>query len=171
MARTANNYVLGLRWETRLVISYLVATFAALPAMLNVEAVVSRIILATLIVLGSGLALALRSLLRDDYLHTSAAWTLLSLLPPVTPATIYVGLISSWMQRVGFGVVMRVAVTSTLLWSVVAAGLQLSTTQSAVVFATSIATSAARQLLGSSRYLLPWLLVILGSGISSIVLP
>ncbi len=171
MARTANNYVLGLRWETRLVISYLVVTFAALPTMLNVEVVVSRIILATLIVFGSGLALALRSLLRDDYLHTSAASTLVVLLPPVTPATVYVGLISSWMQRVGFGVVMRVAVTSTLLWSVIAAGMQLSTAQSAVVLAASLATSVARQLLGSSRYLLPWLLAILGFSICFIVLP
>lgn len=171
MARTVNNYVLGLRWETRLVISFLVATFAALPAMLNVEVVVSRIILATLVVFGSGLALALRSLLRDDYLHTSTSSTLVSLLPPVTPATVYVGLISSWMQRVGFGVFMRVAVTSTLLWSVIAAGLQLTTTQSAVVLAASVATSAARQLLGSSRYLLPWLLLIVGFSISSIVFP
>lgn len=156
MSNSAHRYVVGLRWETRCVIALIVLTVVGIVAMMYADAFASGLVLSCLIALGIALAITLRQLLRDDYLHTTSAVTLISLIPPVSLATVYVGMLSSWMQRVGFGTFMRVAVTSVLLWSVVAVALPLTTLESTLVLLASATTSILRQITGPSRYLLPW---------------
>jgi hypothetical protein len=162
MTRTDKKYIHGLKWETRFVISYIVVTCMAVLGMIYADATVAAIILTTLIVLGISLAGVLRSLLRDDYLHTSSFATVLSLIPPFAFVTVYVGVLTSWMQRVGFGPLMRIAVTSLMLWTVIAAGFRISTAESAVVLSTSVLSAVVRQVAGPSFYLLPWTLLVIG---------
>ncbi len=169
MTSSAYNYVQGLRWETRFVISFIVVSFVALVAMLYADAVVSRIIASTLVILATGLATTLRHLLRNDYLHTSSFATAIALVPPISLATVYVGMLSSWMQRVGFGVMMRIGVTSLLLWSVVTVSLHLSLIESTVVFVMSGITAIMRQVSGPNRYLLPWMLFLLAAAVAQVV--
>jgi len=171
MSLRSHTYVSGLRWETRLVITYIVFACCAVVTMLNVEPVAAYIVLGTLCILGTALAATLRSLLRDDYLHTTPAMTAVALVPPFSLATVHVGMISSWMQRVGFGVPMRVGVSSLLLWSVVSVGLHCSLGESALLLAASITTAALRNLAPMSLYLVPWVAMTLGFIISMAMHP
>jgi hypothetical protein len=170
MTRTDERYIHGLRWETRFVISYIVVTCMAVLGMIYADTIVSAIILTTLVILGMSMAGVLRSLLRDDYLHTSSFATAISLIPPFAFVTVYVGLLTSWMQRVGFGPFMRIAVTSLMLWSVVAVGFRVSTAESAVVLSASVMSAVVRQLAGPSFYLLPWALLVAVYAIVHVVL-
>lgn len=160
MTRTGNRYIHGLKWETRFVISFIVVTCTAVVGMIYADRTMAIVILGLLAGLGITIAGVLRSLLRDDYLHTTSLLTIVALTPPFAFATVYIGLLTSWMQRVGFGPLMRTAVTSVMLWSVVAAGFQMSATESTVVLLVSFMSSVVRQLAGPSLYLLPWTLLI-----------
>jgi hypothetical protein len=97
--------------------------------------------------------------------------TAVALVPPFSLATVHVGMISSWMQRVGFGVPMRVGVSSLLLWSVVSVGLHCSLGESALLLAASITTAALRNLAPMSLYLVPWVAMTLGFIISMAMHP
>lgn len=161
MSNSSQQYVFGLRWETRCLIAFIVLTFVGIVTMIYADTFASSLVLGSLTVVGIAIAITLRQLLREDYLHTTPTSTIVALIPPISMATVYVGMISSWMQRVGFGTFMRVAVTSLLLWSVVAVALPLTTFESTLVLLTSAATSILRQITGPSRYLLPWTLGLL----------
>ena len=143
MSLRSHTYVSGLRWETRLVITYIVFACSAVVTMLNVEPVAAYIVLGTLCIVGTALAATLRSLLRDDYLHTTPAVTVVALVPP-------------------FGAPMRIGVTSVLLWLVVSVGLHCSLAESALLLAASITTAALRNLAPTSLYLVPWVAVTFG---------
>lgn len=169
MTSNAYNYVQGLRWETRLVISCIVVSCVALVAMLYADAVVSLIVVAALLTCATGVAATLRHLLRADYLHTSSMLTVIACFPPVSFATVYVGMLSSWMQRVGFGMLMRIGVTSLLLWSLVAVSLHLTLIESTAVFVASVTTAVVRQVSGPNRYLLPWTLLIIAAAVAQVV--
>lgn len=162
MSLRSHTYVSGLRWETRLVIMYIVVACCAVVAMLTVEPIAAYVLLAALGIVGIVLAATLRSLLRDDYLHTTPATTLLALVPPFSLATVHVGMVSSWMQRVGFCAPMRIGVTSLLLWSVVSVGLHCSLEESALLLSASVTTAAMRNLAPTSLYLIPWVAATLG---------
>ena len=153
MSNTAHPYVFGLRWETRCVIAFIVLTFSGIVTMLYADASATGLIRSSLIVLGTALAAVLRHFLRDDYLHTTSSTTLLALIPPISVATVYAGMLSSWMQRVGFGTVIRVTVTSLLLWGVVASAFPLTLPENLVTLVVSVATSVTRQITRPSRYL------------------
>lgn len=162
MPLRSHTYVSGLRWETRLVIMYIVVASCAVVTMLNVEPIAAYIVLATVSVVGVALAATLRALLRDDYLHTTPTITVLALLPPFSLATVNIGMISSWMQRVGFGMPMRIGVTSVLLWLVVSVGLQSSPSESALWLAASVTSAMMRNMGPRSLYLIPWVAATLG---------
>lgn len=161
MAAPQQTYVLGLRWESRSIIAYIALSFVMIGWMAFVDHDTARFALIVLMLLGSWLAFELKNVLRDDYLHVSSGMTGVSLLPGVSLATVYVGMLGSWMRRVGFGPTMRVAVPSFMLWSVTTAGLHLGLVPSVLVFGVSVSTSVLREVSGPSRFLIPWLLVSL----------
>lgn len=156
MSNSHQQYVFGLRWETRCVVAFIIVTFVGIVTMIYADALASSLILGSLIIVGSALALSLRQLLRDDYLHTTSATTIVAMVPPISLATVYVGMLSSWMQRMGFGMFMRIGVTSLIVWSVVAGSMSLSATESTLVLVTSVSTSVIRQAAVRSWYLVPW---------------
>ncbi len=64
------------------------------------------------IVIGLAIAAYLTLNLRSDYLHTSPLFTIVAFLPPLSLGTVTFGLLQTWMERVGFGRKMRIAVTT-----------------------------------------------------------
>ncbi|MCX6139976.1 MAG: hypothetical protein NTX15_03970 [Candidatus Kapabacteria bacterium] len=109
----------------------------------------------TFIIAGTILSLLVKRYIRSDYLHLEGVWQILALLPPFSVSMIFFGMIQTWMQRVGFGVSMRVTIVTTL--GTILAGLAMSSnlTQVAMVFTVAFCSSVLRERASSGWYLIP----------------
>ena len=144
MSTVEERYLRWLRVESPLSIVTIIAITAS--------AVVSRLIPDTIFVTVAILFLAMVT--RAVFCTTQNAS--LSLLFPAWPAFVAVNGIKQWMQRMGFGVVFRVSVTSVLFAACWQPLLQADDAMSILVLiAMSAATAALRELRAGYWYLAP----------------
>ncbi|MBK7032166.1 MAG: hypothetical protein IPH85_07725 [Ignavibacteria bacterium] len=148
-------YLTALRWESRSVIAFISIGIISL----SVAALISRdvmwIVTACLVILGTVLAFWLRRTIREDYLHIDGYMVMLYALPPFSFSVIFAGMIQTWMNRVGFGTTMRVAVVSILGTIIPSALFGFEPTTSAIVCVVAVSTSLLREFRPSGEYMAP----------------
>ncbi len=138
------SYVGVLRWESRLVITYLV-----------VGAALSVISLPLAILLGTGLAATFMLRIRRDYTHTTTIGSVLGVIPPLAIGLVLFGLVQTWMERVGFGPMMRISVVTALGTAV---GMQATGAPLALLpllALTALLTATLREMGPANLYLVP----------------
>lgn len=113
----ASGYLLMRRWETRLVIAWIVMISIGVLCLFVSMALAQWISLLT-IAIGVLLYLLLSSAVSPTYSGTTGAAKMIFALPPMMISALFFGVLDRWMRRVGFGVKMRVGVTSLALVAV-----------------------------------------------------
>ena len=154
-------YLTALRWESRLVITLLVATpLAYFVASLGGH---KTVLLTTILValVGTLLAFGLRRTLRKDYLHIDGVWLVLGILPPFCFVAIIFGMVQTWMERVGFGLKMRIGVVTTLATLLSTMIISDSIALIAVFLFVNFVSAIVRELAEPNWYLVPCSVLIL----------
>lgn len=148
-------YLTALRWESRSVIAFISIGIISL----SIAAMFGRdamwIVTAVLVILGTVLAFWLRRTIREDYLHIDCYMVMLYALPPFSFSVIFAGMIQTWMNRVGFGTTMRVAVISILGTIIPSALFGFEPMTSAIVCVVAVSTSLLREFRPSGEYMAP----------------
>ncbi len=154
-------YLAALRWESRLVVTLLVATPVAYVVALRDGH--KTVLLTTILValIGTLLAYGLRRTLRKDYLHIGGVWLVLGILPPFCFGAIIFGMVQTWMQRVGFGMKMRIGVVTTLATLLSAMMISDSTALIAVFLLVNFVSALVRERAEQNWYLVPCSVLIL----------
>lgn len=110
-ASLSAEYLMARRWETRLMITWIVMTFLVpvcallLPGALTLMAVVT-------LVGGLCLYLMLSAFITPTYVGLDGPARIMLGLPPVMVSALYFGMLDRWMKRMGFGRGFRFWVTS-----------------------------------------------------------
>jgi len=168
----SQQYLTAARWESRLVIGFIVLSAAACGLCFTGHFLVplKTLAAALVIVSGTAIALVLSTRIRRDYLHINPFFAMLTILPPLGFPVILSGLIQTWMERVGFGRSMRLVICVALGFAVVAAFHPPNTYVVVVLIIVVAATVLLREFAPANWYLVPWHTYLVGRLISGLVL-
>jgi hypothetical protein len=137
-------YLTALRWESRLVIAYILLLVGGL------------FVSAPLVILiGAALAVMCIMRIRPDYAHTTPLGSVVAVLPPLSIGLVLFGLIQSWMGRVGFGPLMRMSVTTALGTLVGMAATDLPIMVTPLLTLTALLSAVLREYAPANMYLAP----------------
>jgi hypothetical protein len=104
-------YLMARRWETRLMITWIVMTFLVPFCAVLRPGAVSQLGVVTLVG-GLCLYLVVSTFITPSYIGLEGSARLLLGLPPIMISALYFGMLDRWMRRMGFGRGFRFWVTS-----------------------------------------------------------
>jgi len=150
-------YILARRWETRLMISWIVVcVLTACGAMIAPHVAAAMAIIT--ITLGLVLYTAFTAFITPNYVDLEGQSRLLLALPPVMVSALFFGILERWMRRMGFGSTFRVCVTAGVV--VLLTGPFVPAAAAPLLLIGSLASALLRMRTKSALALLPASLVI-----------